>query len=258
MDIATFLGMICSFAFIIIAMTMGQYGSWFERFAIFIDIPSIFIVFGGTIGAALTSTPITVVGNLGQTMKNAFLSKNNDTEIVIDQFMDYANRARREGILALESAIRDIPGDYLKKGLQLTVDGLEPEVIESIMNAEIENMETRHQSGIGVIDALATFAPALGMIGTVIGLVRMLKTLDDPSTIGPAMAIALITTFYGAILANLVFIPLANKLRTRSAEEVQLMEMQLEGILSIARGENPRLIQEKLSAYLPPKQRKAA
>ena len=125
------------------------------------------------------------------------------------------------------------------------------------MEAEITNLEGRHSNSIGIVNALATYAPSLGMIGTVIGLVQMLKTLDDPSSIGPAMAVALITTFYGAILANLVFMPLAGKLRTRSAEEVHLMEMQMEGVLAIAKGENPRLIQEKLSSFQPPNQRKA-
>lgn len=255
MDIASFLGIICSFTLIIIAMTMGASGTWLERFMTFVDIPSLCIVIGGTLGASLTSTPINSIANLGKIIKNAFFSQANNTNVVIEQFIYYANLSRRQGILALENSLRDIPDEYLRKGIQLTVDGLEPRIIEDIMNAEIENLESRHQSGIDVVNALATFAPALGMIGTVIGLVRMLKTLDDPSTIGPAMAIALITTFYGAILANLVFIPLANKLRTRSNEEVKLMEMQLEGILSIARGENPRIIQEKLSAFQPSTQR---
>ena len=256
MDIATLIGILCSFALVTIAMVMGE-GSFFEKFMTFIDIPSIFIVFGGTLGATLTSTPMANLANLGKILKNAFFSKPVDTRIVIDQFIDYANRARREGILTLEGPIRNIDDEYLRKGMQLTVDGLEPQVIEEIMYGEIENLETRHQRGIDIVNALATFAPALGMIGTVIGLVRMLKTLDDPSTIGPAMAIALITTFYGAILANLLFIPLANKLRTRSAEEVQLREMQLQGILAIAKGENPRLIQEKLNSFQPPNQRRA-
>lgn len=256
MDIATFLGMIGSFTLILVAMGMGQDTSALDRILTFIDIPSIFIVFGGTIGATLTSTPIGDISNLGGVIKKAFFSRADDTKFVIDQFMDYAHRARREGILALEPSIRLLSDEYLKKGLQLTVDGLEPEIIEEIMVAEIENMEIRHQSGINIVNALATFAPSLGMTGTVIGLVQMLKSLDDPNKIGPAMAIALTTTFYGAILAYLIFIPLTNKLRNRSTEEVQLMEMQLEGILSIARGENPRLIQEKLNAYLPMKQRK--
>lgn len=255
MDIATVLGIFVSTALITIAVTMGV--PWLEGIMTFVDMPSIFIVFGGTLGALLTGTPIKSFANLGKIMKNAFLSKSTNTDEVIREFTNYANISRREGILALENTVRSIQDEYLRKGLQLTVDGLEPGVIEDIMVAEIENRETRHQNGIDVVNALAAYAPALGMIGTVIGLVRMLKTLDDPSTIGPAMAIALITTFYGAVLANLVFIPLANKLKTRSSEEVQLMEMQLEGLLAIAKGENPRIIEEKLNAFQPQSKRKA-
>jgi chemotaxis protein MotA len=135
------------------------------------------------------------------------------------------------------------------------VDGLEPQTIQEILETEITSLEERHESGADILSVLGTFAPAMGMIGTVIGLVKMLKTMDDPSTIGPAMAVALITTFYGAILANLVFIPLSGKLRNRSKEEILLREMILEGVLSISKGENPRIIEEKLNSYLPPKHR---
>lgn len=259
MDIATILGLGCSFILITSALTMGGSGtSAFERVMIFVDIPSMLIVFGGTFGAALTTCPMSSIASTGKVVKHAFFSKPINTRAVVDEFMDYANRARREGILALEGVVRGISDEYLRKGLQLTVDGLEPQMIGEIMEVEIYNLETRHQKGIDLINAFATYAPALGMIGTVIGLVQMLKSLDDPSTIGPAMAVALITTFYGAILANLLFIPLASKLKTRSAEEVHLREMQLEGILAIAKGENPRLIQEKLSSYQPPKLRRAS
>jgi chemotaxis protein MotA len=172
--------------------------------------------------------------------------------------MDYAKRARREGILSLEPLIKEIDDEYLKKGLQLTVDGLEPELIRDILETEIAYLEERHGSGADVVSVMGAFAPALGMIGTVIGLILMLQTMSDPSTIGPSMAVALITTFYGAILANLVFNPLAGKLRTRSKEEVLIREMILEGVLSISKGENPRVIEEKLNSYLPPKNRRVS
>ncbi|MBQ4133593.1 MAG: motility protein A [Desulfovibrionaceae bacterium] len=256
MDLATIIGLVCSFALVLMGMLMGE-GSMLDKFMTFVDIPSVAIVLGGTLGCTLTSTPLANVANLGKIMKNAFFAKPIDTKIVIDQFIDFANRARREGILSLEGAVNAIGDDYLRKGMQLTVDGMEPQIIEEILNGEIDNLESRHQTGIELVNALATFAPALGMIGTVIGLVAMLKNLNDPSAIGPAMAVALITTFYGAILANLVFIPISNKLKTRSAAEVQLREMQLQGVLAIAKGENPRLIQEKLNSFQPPKQRQA-
>ncbi|MFP4070709.1 MAG: motility protein A, partial [Desulfovibrionales bacterium] len=161
----------------------------------------------------------------------------------------------REGILSLEPLLKDIDDDFLRKGLQLTVDGLEPQTIQEILETEISYLEDRHDSGAELMTIMGTFAPAMGMIGTVIGLVQMLQTMDDPSTIGPAMAIALLTTFYGAVLANLVFIPLAGKLKTRSREEILLREMIMEGVLSISKGENPRIIEEKLNSYIPPKLR---
>ena len=258
MDLGTIIGFFMAFGLVVFGMTMGEAGNGpMDRLLTFLDIPSILIVFGGTLGATMINCPLGGITSLGKIVKNAFFAKPINTAAVVDEFMDYANRARREGILALEGAIRGIPDNYLRKGLQLTVDGMEPQIIQDIMEAEISNLEGRHSNSIAIVNALATYAPSLGMIGTVIGLVQMLKTLDDPSSIGPAMAVALITTFYGALLANLVFIPLAGKLRTRSAEEVHLMEMQMEGVLAIAKGENPRLIQEKLSSFQPPNQRKA-
>ncbi len=224
----------------------------------FIDAPSMLIVFGGTIGATLTHYPLGTVLSVGKVIRKTMIGKTPSTSNILDQFMDFANKARREGILSLEPVIKGMDDAYLRKGMQLTVDGLEPESIQAIMEAEISGTESRHETGIELLNALAAYAPALGMIGTVIGLVQMLKTMSDPSTIGPAMAVALITTFYGAILANLVFLPMVGKLKHRSKEEILIMEMQMEGILGISRGENPRIIQEKLSSFQPPKERKQA
>ena len=175
---------------------------------------------------------------------------------VIDEFVDYANKARREGILSLESTVNGLDDTYLRKGLQLTVDGLEPQAIEEVLELEMSTLEGRHETGVHVIESMASYAPALGLIGTVVGLVQMLKSMDDPSTIGPAMALALITTFYGVVLANLLFLPLSNKLKTRSREEMLLRELQLEGILAIAKGDNPRIMQEKLNSFQPPADRR--
>ncbi|MDL2317087.1 MotA/TolQ/ExbB proton channel family protein, partial [Desulfovibrio sp. OttesenSCG-928-A18] len=250
MDLATILGMVVSFGLIIAALMLGGDP------LIFIDVPSMLIVLGGTIGATLTHYPLSTVLSVGVVIRKTLVSKIQPAELVIDQFMDLANRARREGILALEPIIKSIDDAYLRKGLQLTVDGLEPDAIQNILETEIGNTESRHEVGIDLCGALAAYAPALGMIGTVIGLVQMLKTMDDPSSIGPAMAVALITTFYGAVLANLVFLPIVGKLKHRSKEEILLMEMQMEGILGISRGENPRIIIEKLNSFQPPKDRK--
>ncbi len=251
MDLATILGMVVSFGLILAALMAGG------DVLLFVDMPSVLIVFGGTIGATLTHYPLGTVLKVGAVIRKTLVSKPPSPATIIDQFMDYANRARREGILALESVVGGLDDAYLKKGLQLTVDGLEPDAIQSIMETEIGNTEARHETGIELAGALAAYAPALGMIGTVIGLVQMLKTMDDPSSIGPAMAVALITTFYGAVLANLVFLPIVGKLKHRSKEEILIMEMQMEGVLGISRGENPRILMEKLSSFQAPKDRKA-
>ena len=250
MDLATILGMIVSFGLVSAAILSGG------EFMLFVDVPSMFIVFGGTLGATLTQYPLGTFLRVGKVIQKTLVSKSPPTSMIIDQFMDYANRARREGILALESIVSGLDNAYLKKGLQLTVDGLEPDAIQAIMETEIANTEARHEIGIEMAGAMALYAPAFGMIGTSVGLVQMLQNLDDPAKIGPAMAIALITTFYGAVLANVVCIPIVGKLRHRSREEIKIMEMQMEGVLGISRGENPRILMEKLNSFQPPKERK--
>ncbi|MBT8763643.1 MotA/TolQ/ExbB proton channel family protein [Desulfohalobiaceae bacterium Ax17] len=252
MDLATIIGIVLSFGLVVAAIVVG--GSPM----IFVNVPSMLIVVGGTIGATLVNYPLGHVLGVVGVIKNTFFNKLDSPTKVIEQFIDYANKARREGILSLEPLIKDIKDGYLRKGLQLTVDGLEPQTIQEIMETEISYLEERHETGAEILAIMGGFAPAMGMIGTVIGLVQMLQTMNDPSTIGPSMAVALITTFYGAILSNLVFNPMAGKLKTRSKEEVLIKEMMLEGILSISKGENPRIVEEKLNSYLPPKLRKSS
>lgn len=249
MDLATILGILVSFGLLIWAMFMGG------NPIIFLNLPSAFIVFGGTFGATLINYPLRNVFGVFRVLKNAFFTRQHDPVQIIDAFLGYAQRARREGILAIEPIIKNIEDDYLRKGLQLTVDGLEPLVIQEIMETEIAFLEERHERGAEVLTMMGTFAPAMGLIGTVIGLVQMLKSMNDPSTIGPAMAVALMTTFYGVTLANLVFNPMAGKLRTRSREEVLVREMILEGLLAISRGENPRILVEKMNSFIAPNMR---
>lgn len=248
MDIATIVGIFVAFGLVIAAIA--------KDIMVFVDIPSVLIVFGGTIGAVLVCYPLNQVLGVVGVIKKTFLFKLDSPADIIARFMDYANKARREGILSLEPLLKDIQDDFLRKGLQLTVDGMEPQAIQEILETEIAYLEERHQTGADILATFGTYAPALGMIGTVIGLVLMLKTMNDPSSIGPSMAVALITTFYGAVLANLVFNPMAAKLKNRNKEEVLVRGMILEGILCISKGENPRIIEEKLNSYLPPKQRK--
>jgi len=250
MDLATVLGIVIAFGLVIASLVMG--GSP----GVFINFPSALIVFGGTIGATLVNYPLkNVIGVIG-IIKNTFLFKAESPSTMIERFLEYAQKARKEGILALEPILKEIDDDYMRKGLQLTVDGMEPDVIREVLETEIAYLDERHELGAEVVSTMGAFAPAMGMIGTVIGLIQMLQTMSDPSTIGPAMAVALITTFYGAVLANLVFNPMAGKLRARHKEEVLLRELILEGIISISKGENPRIIEEKLNSFIPPKERK--
>ena len=250
MDLATVIGIVLSFGLVVSAILTGS------SLMIFISVPSVLIVVGGTIGAALVNYPLGhVIGVIGVIKKTIFSSVDSPSDIIV-KFMEYANRARREGILSLEPIIKEIDDDYMRKGLQLTVDGLEPQTIQEILETEVGYLRERHEMGAEVVAVLGTLAPAMGMIGTVIGLVQMLQTMSDPSTIGPAMAVALLTTLYGALLSNLLFTPMSGKLKTRSKEEVLVREMIMEGILSISKGENPRIIEEKLNSYLPPKDRK--
>jgi chemotaxis protein MotA len=250
MDVGTIFGIVCSSALIWIAVRMGG------NPGLFLDLPAFLIVFGGTFGAILVHYPIPTLFRVGGIIRKTLVGNVPAPQLIIDQFMDYAGRARREGILSLEPIIPAIADAYLRKGMQLAVDGLEPDTIQDILETEIAKTENRHETGGEVLAALATYAPALGLIGTVIGLAQMLNRMNDPATIGPAMAVALNTTLYGVVLANLVFLPLVGKLKYRSREELHIMEMQMEGILSLCRGENPRIILEKLSSFQSPRERR--
>ena len=252
MDIATVIGIIACFMLIIITIMMGV------GLPAFINIPSVLVVLGGTVGATLVNYPLKDVINSVKIVKNAFFAKNLTFGEVINNFVNFANKARKEGILALEASLPEVQDEFLKKGLQLTIDGLEPQAITEILETEISFIEDRHKLGAEMFQAMGTFAPAFGMIGTLIGLVAMLQSMDDPGSIGPSMAVALITTFYGAVLANVVFIPISGKLKARSKEEALLKEMILQGIISLSRGDNPRILEQKLHAFLPPALRVSA
>ena len=249
MDLATIIGVIAGMSAIVISIMLGG------TLDAFIDIPSVFIVIGGTIAATLINYPLHDVMSVLKVVKNAFLHKVLSPSEAIQNLVHFAEIARREGILSLESESESIDDQFMKKGVQLAVDGTAPELIRSIMETELSYLEDRHKLGQGIFEAMGTFSPAFGMIGTLIGLINMLKTLDDPTQIGAGMAIALITTFYGAVLSNLLFLPIAGKLKTRSERESMLKEIIIEGIMSIQSGDNPRVVEEKLKAFLAPKQR---
>lgn len=252
MDIATIIGIISAFTLVISAIMFG--GS----LSMFLNLPSLMIVVGGTVGAAMINYPLPDIIKVTRVLKNAFFLKAFTAKELITNFVGLAGTARREGILALETALNSINDDFMKKGLQLSVDGLEPVSIKDILDTEIGNIQERHKLGAEIFTTLGTFAPAMGMIGTLIGLVQMLQTMDDPSTIGPAMAVALLTTFYGSVMANIVCLPIAGKLRNKSAEEVMMKGLMSEGIMSIAKGDNPRLLEQKLNAFLSPELRETS
>jgi chemotaxis protein MotA len=252
MDIATLIGICTAFALVVGAILMGS------SLTLFINIPGLMIVAGGTLGATMINYPLPDILKVSKVVKNAFFHRKQTVKELIGEFVTLAGTARREGILALESSIGDMKDEFMRKGLQLSIDGLEPSSIREILSTEIDAIQDRHKLGAEIFTTLGTFSPALGMIGTLIGLVQMLQTMDDPSTIGPAMAVALLTTFYGALMANVVFLPIAGKLRNRSSEEVMAKELMAEGIMSIAKGDNPRLLEQKLNAFLAPQLRESA
>lgn len=250
MDIATIAGILTGVFLILWSILKSG------QLTAFIDVGSIMIVFGGTIGATLINYPLSDVLSVIGVIKKAFLHKAPDPTETIKNIVSFAEVARREGILALEDKIKEIDDPFLKEGIQLAVDGTEPELMKTILDTEIESLQLRHELGAGIMKTMGTFAPAYGMIGTVIGLILMLGTMSDPSSIGPSMAVALITTFYGAVLANLLFLPMAGKLETRSSQEVMIKELVKEGVLSIQSGDNPRIVEQKLVSFIPPKLRK--
>jgi chemotaxis protein MotA len=251
MDIATILGIVSAFGLVIGSMVLGP------GIGTFVNLPALLIVVGGTLGATLIAYPLGEVLGVGGVVMKAFFAKVQSSTAVIPQLVDFASRARRDGILALEAAIAEVDDPFLTRGIQLAVDGQEPEAIEGILQTEIDKVRSRHKKGVDIMTTMGTFAPALGLIGTLIGLVGMLQNMSDPSSIGPQMAIALLTTFYGAMLANLVFNPLASKLRGRSEDEIEVKELGLQGILSIAAGDNPRVVEQRLHAFLRPKNRQS-
>ena len=252
MDIATILGVISAFGLVLIAILMGG------GIQLFINIPALMIVVGGTLGATMINYPIKDVFGVLKVVKKALFAKNISVTELIKRFMAFAQKSRKEGILALEGDIKDESDEFLRKGVQLAIDGLEPQEIGDILGTEVDFVRSRHQLGAEIFATMGTFSPALGMVGTLIGLVQMLQTMDDPSRIGPAMAVALLTTFYGSIIANIVCLPIAGKLRTRSKEEVLTKEMAIQGIASLSNGDNPRILEQKLQAFIPPNQRESS
>jgi chemotaxis protein MotA len=218
----------------------------------FINPSALVLVFGGTFGATMMSFPLSEIMALPTILKHAFKAGHESPAEVIHKLVTFAERARREGLLALEAEARDITDEFLKKGVQLAVDGTDPELVRVIMQTDIAFLEERHNSGANLFLTMGGFAPTLGVIGTVAGLVHMLANLSDPSSMGPSIASAFIATLMGVSSANLVFLPIG---KHTSQHELLLKEIMMEGILAIQAGDNPRVVEEKLKAFLSPKER---
>jgi len=250
MDIATVLGLVFAIALIVGSIAVGG-GS----FSSFIDIGSALVVIGGAVAACLVAFPFNKIMASFRVGMKCFFNRPEDVPKIIEQLVSLAEVARREGLLALESKLDDVDHPFIQLGIQLAIDGSPPEVIEDLLRTEIDAVATRHAEGKSVMDQMGRFAPAFGMIGTLMGLIMMLSNMTDPSSIGKGMAVALITTLYGAIVSNVLFLPFAEKLGFYNKQELVAKEIIVRGILSIQSGENPRVIDQKLQTFLPPKLR---
>ncbi len=251
MNIATIMGLIGALAMTVMAIyTSGG------TIMTYVDLPSFLMVVIGAYFATFTST--TIAGALGMwsTIGYAMKMPKFDEKGIIQRLLAFSDKARREGLLALEEELEDLDDEFMKKGLRLVVDGNDAEMIRNLMENELDQIQGRHADKIKVVNSYGTLAPGFGMLGTVVGLIAMLKNLEDKSALGPNMAVALITTLYGSMLANILCIPVASKLYSYDAAEAKVKEMQIEGILSIQAGENTRNLANKLLSYLDPVTRK--
>ena len=252
MDISTIIGIVVGAACIVMSVLTsgGTLGG-------IIDIPSVFMTIGGSYAAIFIAAPLKKAVGLFGVMGKAFKIPDFGEKNIISKMVDLSNKARREGILALEDGLDDLEDPFMRNGIRLVVDGTDGNVIRAIMESEMNQVEARHMDWIGIINAWSGYAPGFGMMGTVLGLIGMLNNLEDKSSLGPNMAVALITTLYGSMMANWLIGPFATKLLAHNAMEMRSKEMILEGVLAIQGGENPRIMGQKLLTYLDPVTRKA-
>lgn len=249
MDLATVVGLVFGFAVVFGSIMLGG------GVSTFIDIPSIIIVVGGMLCSVMIHFSLPQFLSIFAVIKKTVLVKVPSATEIIQQMVNFAAISRRDGALALEEQMRKIDNSFMIKGLQMLVDGQDEAAIRDMMSLEIQYLQERHSIGKKILEFMGASAPAFGMLGTLIGLVQMLRNLSDPEGLGAGMAVALITTFYGSILSNLVFIPLAGKLGLYSKAEIQAMEMTIEGICTISRGENPTVVREKMQTFIAPAHR---
>ncbi|MCK6445002.1 MAG: MotA/TolQ/ExbB proton channel family protein [Planctomycetes bacterium] len=251
MDLASLIGVVAAFALLLWSILMG--GS----ILLFWDTPSVIMVGGGSIFVTLMCFTVEDVKDFVKVMMRAFLFKARDPKATIATVIEFSTIARKNGLLALESEVKKLGDPFLVKGVQLVIDGFAADTIREILEVDLDNMRARHSTGKKMLETMGTYAPAFGMIGTLVGLVQMLANMSDPSAIGSGMAVALLTTFYGAVAANVVFLPLASKLDVRSKQESQINTVIIEGIILLQKGEKPVLIKQKLGAFVSPRVRAA-
>jgi len=251
-DLASILGLVICIGLVVFAIVAGNGVAAIKNF---LDFQSALITFGGAFCAILASNTIAdFVGGL-KSFTLVLKTPTYNTAEIINKIIELANVARKEGLLSLEEAAGNLEDPFLKKGILLIVDGTDPELVRGIMETELVSIEARHKKKIGFWDDVGAMGPAWGMIGTLVGLVNMLQNMSDPSSIGPSMAVALITTLYGSMLANWICAPVSGKLKLNNNLEMTVKEIEIEGLLSIQAGENPRVIEEKLKSFLAPKDR---
>jgi len=250
-DTMTILGIVIGLALVVVGIsTQGTLKAFW-------DPSGLMITLGGSFGALLVSFRFEDIKVVFRVTKQAFVRQDEDITVINERFVNLARKARKEGLLYLETELDNIQDPFTRNGLQMVIDGFEPDMIRHILNTEIDAMEARHELGQNLYRTWGMLTPAFGMLGTLIGLVMMLAYMDDSTKIGPGMAIALLTTFYGVLMAYLIFIPLANKLSIYSAQEVRRKEMIVDALLALQQGINPRLLQEQLKVYLAPAEREA-
>ncbi|MEM1211523.1 MAG: MotA/TolQ/ExbB proton channel family protein [Planctomycetota bacterium] len=251
MDLGILFGIVGTWLLIVWTLLLGG------KIGVYIDIPSVVLVFGASITVLFFCSPAGSIKKLPKIAKRVFFAKAPSIDQLIEDMVGYAEIARRDGILSLENSIKEVDDTFIVSGIQMAVDGTDPELIEQIMTNDLDNLVERHDSGKGLLEAIGKYAPAMGMIGTLIGLVAMLSDLSDPASIGAGLAVALLTTLYGSIVANALALPLADRLAKRSAEEVLYKTVIIKGVMAIQSGDNPRIVEQKLRTFLPPGQRAA-
>ena len=250
MDLATVLGLTLAWGALLVCLGL-EGGSLKDLF----NLPALVLVIFGTFGATVVGSSIKTITSLSTILRNAMVRQTLDPAELIGLMVGFARTARLEGVLALEEAASRIDNKFLRKGVELVVDGTPSVMVREILETEIVGMQERHKVGEMFFSTMGGFSPTLGIIGTVMGLISMLAKLNEPGKMGHAIAAAFTATLYGVALANLAYLPLAAKLKSRTAEEVVACEMIIEGILSIQAGDNPRIVETRMSAYLPPEMR---